>query len=138
MSLFLIAYLIALVAFALVDIAWLTTVGGQLYKSTLGDILAPEIRMAPAVVFYLLYPMGLVYFAIIPALNSGSMSTALVNGALFGLFTYATYELTNFATLRNWTLSITVIDIAYGVVLGAVVSAVAYALTPTVLRWTGA
>jgi uncharacterized membrane protein len=138
MSLFLIAYLIALVAFALVDIAWLTTVGGQLYKSTLGDILAPEIRMAPAVVFYLLYPMGLVYFAIIPALNSGSMSTALVNGALFGLFTYATYELTNFATLRNWTLSITVIDIAYGVVLGAVVSAVAYALMPTVLRWTGA
>lgn len=138
MTVVLVTYAIALVAFGLIDMAWLSTVGGQLYKATLGDILAPEIRIGPAVAFYLLFPAGLIYFAVNPAMKDGLLSTAVMNGALFGFFTYATYELTNFATLRNWTLGITVIDTAYGAIVSAAVAALAYALAPTVSRWFGA
>ena len=138
MMLYLAAYLIALISFAVVDIAWLSSVGAQLYRATLGDILAPEIRVAPAIVFYLIFPAGLLYFAIDPAIKEGSLATAVVNGALFGLFTYATYELTNFATLRNWTLGITVVDIAYGAIVSATVAALTYKVAPAVARWAGA
>lgn len=110
------------------------TIGARLYKQTLGDILLPSVNIAPAIAFYLLYPLGLVYFAVIPSLKSGSSSDALINGALFGLFAYATYELTNYATLRNWTLQITVVDIAYGAIASGAVAAVAAAL---VLTWRG-
>jgi uncharacterized membrane protein len=121
-----IAYIATFVLFGALDIAWLTTMGARLYKQTLGDILLPTIYMAPAVAFYLIYPAGLVYFGIVPALKSGAVSAALLNGALFGFFAYATYELTNFATLRNWSLQITLVDIIYGAVAsGAVAAAVA-------------
>lgn len=138
MLIYAIAYAIALLAFAAIDITWLMTFGAQLYKATLGDILAPDIRLAPAIAFYLLYPAGVVIFAADPALKQASLSTAVIYGALFGLFTYGTYELTNFATLRNWTLSITAIDLAYGVAATAITAALAYSLTPAVARWFGA
>lgn len=128
------AYLTTLVLFAAVDISWLMTMGARLYKQTLGDILLPDVNIAPAIAFYLIYPAGLVYFAVIPALRSASSSDALMNGALFGLFAYATYELTNYATLRNWTLQITLLDIAYGAIASGAVAAVVAAL---VLLWRG-
>ncbi|MEQ1719340.1 MAG: DUF2177 family protein [Hyphomicrobium sp.] len=137
MLIYAIAYAVALVAFTAIDVTWLSSVGARLYKETLGDILATDIRMAPAIVFYLFYPLGIVTFAVDPALKQGAISSALLNGALFGLFTYGTYELTNFATLRNWTLSITAIDMAYGAVASAVVAAIATALTPSIVRWFG-
>ena len=111
-----VAYVIALLLFAAVDITWLLTMGSKLYRQTLGDILLTDLRVAPAAAFYLMYPAGLVIFAVAPALKSGSPATALLLGALLGLLAYGTYELTNFATIRNWTLQITLIDIAYGVV----------------------
>ena len=120
------AYLIALVIFGVLDIAYLTTIGAKVFKDALGDILATDVRMGPAIAFYLLYPAGLVFFAIAPALRDASLSTALVNGALFGLFTYATYDLTNYATLRNWTLGLTIMDLAYGAALAAFTAAVTY------------
>lgn len=129
-----IAYTCALVLFAALDIVWLTTMGARLYRQTLGDILLPDINLAPAIAFYLIYPAGLVYFAVAPGLKSGSVPTALSNGALFGLFAYATYELTNYATLRNWTLQITVIDIIYGAVASG---AVAAAVTAIIISWRG-
>lgn len=132
-----VAYVLALVAFAAIDITWLMTMGAKLYKETLGDILAPEIRTGPAIAFYLLYPIGLVAFAVNPAAKDGSITTAALYGGLFGLLAYGTYELTNFATLRNWTLGITVIDMAYGAIAGAVVSAIVYAAAPVVVRWVG-
>lgn len=133
-----VCYAIAVVVFAAIDITWLTVVGGQLYKQTLGDILVPNIRMAPAIAFYLLYPVGLIFFAVDPAWKNGSIITAVTHGALFGLFTYGTYELTNFATLRNWTLEITAIDMTYGAMASAGVAAIAFLLTPTIARWFGA
>lgn len=128
------AYIASCVLFAAVDITWLTFMGARLYKQTLGDILLPSVNIAPAVVFYVLYPAGLVYFAIAPSLKSGSASYALLNGALFGLFAYATYELTNYATLRNWTFQITVVDIAYGATASG---AVAVTVAAVLLMWRG-
>lgn len=123
---YLIAYVAALVAFAAIDMSWLKFMGPILYLDTLSDILAPEIRIGPAAVFYTAYPAGVVYFAVHPALTSGTMKTASFNGALFGMFAYGTYELTNFATLRSWTLDIVVIDIVYGAIAGLAVATVSY------------
>lgn len=129
-----IAYIASLLLFAALDIAWLMTMGARLYKQSLGDILLPSVNFPPAIAFYLIYPAGLVFFAVAPALKSGSVSAALLNGALFGFFAYATYELTNFATLRNWTLQITVIDIVYGAIVSG---AVAASVTALLQSWRG-
>jgi uncharacterized membrane protein len=128
-----VAYVIALLLFAAVDITWLLTMGSKLYRQTLGDILLTDLRVAPAAAFYLMYPAGLVIFAVAPALKSGSPATALLLGALLGALAYGTYELTNFATIRNWTLQITLIDIAYGVVASGLVSALTALLLPYVV-----
>jgi uncharacterized membrane protein len=93
--------------------------GPALYRPTLGDILLTDVRVAPALVFYAIYPVGLLVFAVMPGLKSGSTVTAAGLAALFGALAYATYDLTNFATLRNWTLQITVLDIAYGAAASA-------------------
>ena len=128
------AYIFSLMAFAVLDAAWLWYAGPHLYKPVLGDILAPQLRLAPAVLFYLMFPAGLLYFAVGPALKEGALATALINGALFGLFTYGTYELTNFATLRNWTSSIVLIDVAYGAFMSAVVAGFAYKAAALLVR----
>lgn len=126
------AYVVSAILFTAVDVTWLMTMGARLYKQTLGDILLPDVNIAPAIAFYLIYPAGLVYFAVMPSLKSGSASDALLNGALFGFFAYATYELTNYATLRNWTLNITVVDIAYGAIASG---AVALSVAALLLMW---
>lgn len=125
------AYVAAVLLFAGIDLLWLTTMGAALYRSVLGDILLPTVRVPPALAFYLLYPLGIVVFGVMPGLRAGSAGTALLFGALFGLFTYATYDLTNFATLRNWTLKITLIDIAYGTIAVGLASLLVYLLA----RW---
>jgi len=122
----LISYAAALVVFVAVDMVWLGTMSGRFYKPILGDILAPQFNMAAAAAFYLLYPIGLVIFAINPALRAGGISTALLYGALFGFFTYATYDLTNQVTLRNWSSLLTVVDMAWGSFLGAVAAGSAF------------
>ena len=91
--------------------------GAQFYRPTLGDIAISGINFPPAILFYIVYPVGLFIFSINPALKSGSITTAIIYGALFGFFTYATYDLTNHATLRNWTTQLTMIDVAWGTFL---------------------
>jgi uncharacterized membrane protein len=110
------AYFVALIVFVIVDAIWLSVMANALYRPILGDILLPSLRAAPAIMFYLIFPVGIVAFAAMPAVKSGSLSTALLYGFLFGAITYSTYDLTNYATLRNWTLQLTLIDIAYGAV----------------------
>ena len=97
------AYFTVLVVFGALDAVWLTVMGNRLYRATLGDILLPNLRIAPAVAFYFLYPIGIVIFAVMPALRGGSVTTALTYGLLLGFFAYATYDLTNYATLRYAT-----------------------------------
>jgi uncharacterized membrane protein len=121
-----VSYLVALATFVAVDMAWLGTMASRFYKPALGDIAIAGVNLPPAVVFYLVYPVGLVIFAIEPALRAGSWLNAAVYGALFGFFTYATYDLTNQATLRNWTSSLTVVDVVWGTFLGALTSAVTF------------
>jgi uncharacterized membrane protein len=122
----LVAYVASLIVFGILDAIWLTTMSSRLYRPALGEILLDNLRIAPAVLFYFLYPIGLVVFAAMPAIRSGSAGTALAYGALFGLLAYATYDLTNYATLRNWTFQITVIDLIYGTVVAALTSVSAY------------
>jgi uncharacterized membrane protein len=107
----------AFFSFVAWDLAWLGLMVPRFYRPTLGDIASSGINLPPAILFYVLYPIGLFIFAVGPALKSGSPGTALVYGALFGFFTYATYDLTNHATLRNWTVSLTVVDVAWGTCL---------------------
>lgn len=132
------AYIAVLLVFGALDAIWLTTMSNLLYRPTLGDILLPGLRVAPALAFYLLYPIGVLIFAATPALKSGSVTTALVYGALFGAFAYGTYDLTNFATLRNWTLQITLLDIVYGAVVSSLAAAAAFYAARAVAGWMGA
>jgi uncharacterized membrane protein len=119
------AYIVVLVVFGAVDATWLGTMGNRLYRPQLGDILLADLKVAPAIAFYALYPVGIVAFAVMPALRSGTVSTAVVYGLLFGAIAYGTYDLTNFATLRNWTLQITLIDMIYGAIATALAGAAA-------------
>ena len=119
-------YLAALVTFVAADMVWLGTMAPRFYRPTLGDIAISGVNLPPAILFYAIYPVGLLIFAINPALKSGSLITAAVYGALFGFFTYATYDLTNHATLRNWTLPLTLVDVAWGTILAAFTSIVGF------------
>ncbi len=123
---YLAGYAAALVASLAADAVWLGTMAKRIYRPTLGDILIPGVNLPPAIVFYLLYPAGVVLFAVVPALRLGSPAAAAVYGALFGMFAYATYDLSNYATLRNWTLQLTLIDVAWGMVLSAIAASAGY------------
>ena len=107
------AYAAAFVAFVAADMVWLGLMVNRVYRPALGDILIPGVNLPPAIIFYLLFPVGLLIFAVLPALKSESTAMALGYGALFGFFTYATYDLSNYATLRNWTVQVTAIDMAW-------------------------
>lgn len=134
---YLIAYISALLVFGMIDAAWLTTMGAILYRPILGDILTSSVRIAPAIAFYAMYPIGIVVFVVIPALRAGSVVTALALGLLFGAIAYATYDLTNYATLRNWTLSITVIDVVYGAIATAAAACASYWVMRATAGWFG-
>jgi uncharacterized membrane protein len=131
------AYVTILVPFCLLDGIWLTVMGKLLYRPTLGSILLPSVNLPPAVAFYLIYPIGILIFATLPALKASSVSPAIIYGALFGALAYATYDLTNYATLRNWTLLISVLDIAWGAFASAAAASVAYYATRAIGPWIG-
>ena len=123
---YLVGYAASLVAFGIIDAIWLSTMAGILYRPTLGTILLDRLRWTPALIFYFGFPLGIVHFAVVPALATGQLWQAAVNGALFGLFAYATYDLTNHATLRVWTLKLTLADMAYGTVATGIAAAAAF------------
>jgi uncharacterized membrane protein len=123
---YVIAYVVALIVFGAIDAVWLSTMGPLLYRPALGDILAPALRIAPAIAFYLMYPIGVVVFAVLPALRAQAPLAAAALALLFGALAYATYDLTNYATLRNWTLQITVLDIGYGALASSIAATAAY------------
>lgn len=119
-------YLVSFITFFAVDLVWLTLIANKIYKKYLGFIMSPSPNWVAAILFYLLYIAGLVFFVIAPALEKKSWSYALFAGMFFGLITYATYDLTNFATLKDWPLKITIIDLIWGSTLGATVSFLTY------------
>lgn len=121
-----IGYVVALVIFLGVDMVWLGTMAPRFYRPTMGDIALETVNMPAAIAFYALYPIGLLVFAVAPALRDGSLGTAIVYGALFGFFTYMTYDLTNWATVRNWTLALTLVDVAWGTLLAGATAAATF------------
>ena len=112
-------YFLALVIFLGIDALWLGLVAPGFYRSQIGHLMAETPNLFAAGIFYLLFVGALVYFVIEPALRLGSTRDAWVRGALFGLVTYATYDLTNLATLRDWPLFVTIVDLAWGTILTA-------------------
>lgn len=112
-----IAYAATATTFLLVDLVWLGLVAKGFYRANIGALLADEINIPAAVTFYLVYIVGIVIFAIAPAFESGSWRASLIMGALFGFFAYATYDMTNLATLRDWPVTVVVVDMAWGTFL---------------------
>lgn len=120
-STFITLYLLSIPFFMVLDFLWLGFIAKDFYSARLGHLMG-EVNWAAAVIFYLVFLLGLTFFAIYPAATKGTLATALVLGALFGFFTYATYDLTNLATLKDWSKSLVVVDILWGTFLGAFVS----------------
>jgi uncharacterized membrane protein len=123
---FLKLYLIALPVFFIIDIIWLGLIAKNFYADQLGFLLRDSVNWTAAIIFYLLFIVGLIVFVITPAFQAQSWLHALLFGALFGLITYATYDLTNLATVKDWPLLVTIVDLIWGAVLAASVSTITY------------
>ncbi|TXH82150.1 MAG: DUF2177 family protein [Rhizobium sp.] len=124
-----IAYIATAFVFLAIDAIWLTIAAQRLYRPLMGDMLVEGFRLAPAALFYLIYIAGIVVFAIVPALASDRWTTATSYGAFLGLFAYATYDLTNQATLKNWPVMVTVADLCWGTFLTAVAATAGFLIT---------
>lgn len=119
-------FLIALPVFFVIDMLWLVLIAKNFYQKQIGFLMNPDINWVAAIIFYLLFITGLIIFVISPAIEKHSWLHALLFGALFGLITYATYDLTNLATLKDWPLLVTIVDLIWGAVLAASVSVITY------------
>lgn len=119
-------YIITLAVFLTVDIIWLGVIAKNLYQKEIGFIMKSKPNWLAAIIFYLVFIMGLVYFVVNPALEKGDWTSALFVGMFFGFVTYATYDLTNLATLENWPIKITIIDLLWGTTVGGLVSMTSY------------
>ena len=119
-------YLIALPVFLAIDMVWLTLVAKNFYAKQIGYLMAKNPNLFAALIFYLIFIAGLIVFVITPALDKKIWTQALIVGAFFGLVTYATYDLTNLATVKDWPLIITIVDLIWGMVLSAAVSVITY------------
>jgi uncharacterized membrane protein len=119
-------YFITLIAFLAIDMVWLGLVARTFYRNYLGFLLSPSTNWIAAILFYLLFILGILVFVVVPGLRENSLMATLLRAALFGLVTYATYDLTNLATMKNWPVLITVIDMAWGTVLSVLVSYISF------------
>ena len=116
-SFYLKLYLLTVPVFFIIDLIWLGVVAKSFYQKNLKYILSPNVNWSAAIIFYLIYIAGILIFAVLPAVAKDSLRHAAVWGALFGFFTYATYDLTNLALLKDWPIIIVIVDILWGVVL---------------------
>jgi uncharacterized membrane protein len=115
-------YFSTAILFFAIDILWLGVVAKNFYNKHLGQFFRDRVNWTAAILFYLLYILGIMIFAILPGIASGSLNRTAILGVLYGLFTYATYDLTNLATLKDWPKVIAVVDILWGMVLCGLVS----------------
>jgi uncharacterized membrane protein len=128
---YLVAYIATAVVFFAVDFVWLGVVAKAFYRDRLGALMAEQVNMPVAGLFYLVFVAGIVIFAVAPALAEGSWTRALLFGALFGFFAYGTYDMTNLATLRDWPAIVSVVDMAWGTALTGLSATAGYG----VARW---
>lgn len=123
-----ILYIICTVVFFAIDMVWLGFVARGFYRDKLGFIISDKVNWPAAAIFYLIYIAGILFFAVLPALKEGNWQLALLNGAVLGGLCYATYDLTNMATISQWPLIVVLVDIAWGIVLTGSVSLLTYLL----------
>jgi uncharacterized membrane protein len=135
---YVVAYATGLATLFFVDMVWLGIVARSFYREQIGPLMLDQINVPAAVLFYALYLSGVVIFAVAPALHANSWPTAIILGALFGFFCYATYDMANLATLRDWPLAMVVVDIAWGTFLTAVSATAAYLVTEHFFPASGA
>ncbi|AGB73179.1 hypothetical protein RTCIAT899_PA00410 (plasmid) [Rhizobium tropici CIAT 899] len=114
---YVVAYIVTLVVFIAIDFIWLSSMTDRLYRPVMAEILTADFRLAPAIAFYLIYAFGLTVLAVRPGLIGESIQTAIVCGAMLGFTAYATYDLTNQATLKNWSTILTLADLFWGTIL---------------------
>jgi len=126
-------YAVTLVVFFAIDLVWLGVVAKSFYRQHIGHLLSANVNWAAAVLFYLVYIAGIVVFAVKPAIDAGSVVRAVTHGALLGFLAYATYDLTNQATMRDWPVLVTVVDLAWGTFLTATVACVSYLVSSRLL-----
>lgn len=119
-------YLVSLAAFFAIDMLWLGLVARSFYQQHLGFLMAPSPNWFVAIVFYLLFLVGLMVFVVLPGLRQNSLKATILHGAFFGLVTYATYDLTNLATLKDWPVLLSIVDMAWGTVLSVLVSSISF------------
>ena len=125
---FLKLYAIAVPIFFALDMTWLGLIAKKFYREQIGSLLKPDVNWVAAIIFYLLFLAGLVFFVIEPAMQKNSLTDALLRGAFFGLVTYATYDLTNLAVAKDWPLLVTVVDMSWGMALAAMVATLTYVI----------
>ena len=130
----LLLYVITFAVFFMIDMIWLGVVSKGFYRRYLGPMMTSKVNWVAAILFYLLFIVGLLVFVIRPALSGGAPLQALFYGALFGLISYATYDLTNLATLKDWPVIVTVVDLIWGTVLGGAVSFISVLLGRVLLK----
>ncbi len=134
MTKIIVAYLATLVAFAAIDSVWLINMAPRLYKPEIGPVMMENgFRLAPAMIFYAIYIGGILYFAVLPGLAAGDVARAALQGAVLGFLCYATYDFTNYATLKVWSLKVTVLDLIWGTVLTGGTAAAGTAITGWVM-----
>jgi len=118
-------YLLTVPVFFIIDMIWLGLVAKNFYQDQIGFLLGP-VNWTAAIIFYLLFIVGILVFAVLPALDAGSLTKAILLGAFFGFVAYATYDLTNLATTKDWPLTVTLVDMVWGAVLSASVATASY------------
>jgi uncharacterized membrane protein len=133
MTKYLIAYVGTLFAFLAIDMVWLGLIAKDYYRAGIGHLMLESPNLSAAAAFYLLYVVGIVIFAVTPAMTAGTWTKAALFGALFGFFAYATYDMTNLATLKSWPLSISIVDMMWGTCLTAAAATLGY-LATTAMR----
>lgn len=125
-------YLVTVPVFFLIDMLWLGVIAKNFYQKKLGFLLSPQVNWTAAIIFYLFFIVGIIIFAVTPGLEAGSIRKTMLMGALFGFFTYATYDLSNLATIKDWPLIVTFVDIVWGTTLSTLVATASYYLAPSV------
>lgn len=119
-------YVVAVVVFLIVDVIWLGVIAKNLYRSELGHLMSDSVKLVPAILFYLLFVLGIVVFAVLPGLEDNSLVKSVIFSGLLGLIAYGTYDLTNYATLRDWPLQVVAIDLIWGMFVSILVGLVGY------------
>tara|TARA_Y100000590_G_scaffold364139_1_gene422253 strand:+ start:15164 stop:15571 length:408 start_codon:yes stop_codon:yes gene_type:complete len=135
MTKYLLTYIIVLTVFLIIDALWLGFIARKFYSSNLGYILADRPNFGAALVFYSLYVIGIIIFSTIPALKEGAALTALIYGALFGFFAYLTYDMTNYATLKDYPLSVVLVDTAWGTFITSISSYLGFIISKSFVNF---